>query len=181
VGLEGEKIVDIETKRLLIRNFKIDDAGDLYDILGDEETMKYAEPAYTFENTERFLKTFCVEKAGAVAATLKETGKVIGYVLFNDLGDKVYEIGWFFNRRYWGQGYAYEACSAIISNSFETQNAHKIVAETIDAEKSVRLMKKLGMKMEGIQRSHVKDIHGNWTDFFLFGMLKGDWQQRGLD
>ena len=48
-------IEQIETKRLVIRNFTSDDANDLYDILGDAETMKYCEPAYDFEKTKDFL------------------------------------------------------------------------------------------------------------------------------
>ena len=37
------------------------------------------------------------------------------------------------------------------------------------------LMKKLGMKLEGIQRSQVKDNHGNWADLYFCGMLEKDW------
>lgn len=48
----------------------------------------------------------------------------------------------------------------------------KRFAETIDSEKSVGLMKKLGMQLEGIQRSHVKDNDGNWSDLYLYGILK---------
>ena len=36
-------------------------------------------------------------------------------------------------------------------------NAHKVFAEAIDAKKSVALMQKLGMKLEGVQRSQTKD------------------------
>ena len=35
----------IETQRLLVREFTSDDADDLHEILGDEETMKNCEPA----------------------------------------------------------------------------------------------------------------------------------------
>lgn len=38
--------------------------------------------------------------------------------------------------------------------------AHKIFAETIDGVKSVNLMKKMGMKLEGVQRSQIKDDLG---------------------
>ena len=45
----------IETERLVIRNFKSNDANDLYDILGDAETMKNCEPPYDLEKTKDFL------------------------------------------------------------------------------------------------------------------------------
>ena len=162
----------LETARLYIRNFSPDDADDLQEILGDSETMRYCEPAYSFEKTQKFLREFCIEKGGAFAAVLKRSQKVIGYLLFKPLEDSVYEIGWIFNREYWQNGYAYEACSALIQYGFRAMGLHKVVAETIDGVKSVRLMEKLGMKREGVQRSQTKDYAGNWTDLYLYGLLQ---------
>ena len=73
----------IETDRMVIRNFTMNDLNDMHDILGDDETMKNCEPAYTIEKTTDFLKKFCIEKRGAVAAVRKENDKMIGYILFN--------------------------------------------------------------------------------------------------
>ena len=53
-------------------------------------------------------------------------------------------------------------------------NVHKIFAEAIDGMKSVGLMKKLGMKLEGIQRSQTKDHFGNWADLYFYGILAED-------
>ena len=41
----------IETQRMCIRDYTMDDVNDLYDILGDAEVMKNCEPAYSFEKT----------------------------------------------------------------------------------------------------------------------------------
>lgn len=161
----------IKTKRMIIRDFVLEDAKDLHQILGDGETMKNCEPAYDFEKTEKFLQDFCIERKGAVAATLKESNKVIGYILFNEFEEGVYEMGWFFNRDYWGQGYAYEACAKVITYAFEELRVHKIFAETIDVEKSVGLMKKLGMVQEGVQRSQTRDNDSEWKDLYFFGLL----------
>lgn len=164
----------LETERMTVRDFAMDDLEDLQAILGDEETMAYSEPTYTRERTAEFLRQFCVEKKGAVAAVLKATGRVIGYILFHELDEGVYEMGWFFNRTCWGNGYALEVCKAVVDHAFNQQNAHKIFAETIDGGKSVGLMKKLGMKPEGIRRSQVKDRSGTWADLYLYGLLAED-------
>ena len=164
----------LETERMTVRDFAMDDLEDLQAILGDEETMAYSEPTYTRERTAEFLRQFCVEKKGAVAAVLKATGRVIGYILFHELDEGVYEMGWFFNRTCWGKGYALEACKAVVDHAFNQQNAHKIFAETIDGGKSVGLMKKLGMKPEGIRRSQVKDRSGTWADLYLYGLQAED-------
>ena len=168
--------MNIETGRMIIRDFTMNDINDIQDILGDAETMKNCEPAYTIEKTADFLQKFCIEKKGAVAAVHKETAKMIGYILFNEFDEGVYEIGWIFNRNFWRQGFAYESCKAVIDYAFDNMNAHKVFAETIDGMKSVNLMKKLGMKLEGIQRSQMKDNLGRWVDLYLYGLLSEDKQ-----
>ena len=75
----------IETPRMTICDFTLEDAADLQEILGDDETMKYCEPAYDFEKTQEFLTSFCIGRKGAVAAVHKESGKMIGYILFNEI------------------------------------------------------------------------------------------------
>lgn len=165
----------LETERLIIRDFTPEDAGDLHEIFGDEETMLNCEPAYTPERTRQFLTEFCIGRRGAVAAVLRESGKVIGYILLKALGENaeedVYEIGWIFHRAYWRQGYAYEACSRTMDYAFQELHAHKVMAEAIDGVKSVALMEKLGMKREGVQRSHTGDNRGGWADLYLYGLL----------
>lgn len=168
----------IETSRMIIRNFTLEDAADLHDIFGDAETMKNCEPAYDIEKTKDFLTSFCIGRNGAVAAVLKENGKMIGYILFNEFDEGVYEVGWIYNRQYWRKGYAYESCKAVIDHAFGELNAHKVFAEAIDAVKSVGLMKKLGMQLEGIQRSQAKDLCGNWADLYFYGLLEDDWRKR---
>jgi len=165
----------IETPRMIVRDFILEDAADLQEILGDDETMKYCEPAYNFEKTEKFLTSFCIGRKGAVAAVHKESGKLIGYILFNEVDKGVYELGWIFNRSFWLQGYAYESCKAVINYAFRELNAQKIFAETIDAVKSVGLMKKLGMQLESIQKQYTKDTHDNWADLYLYGLKSEDW------
>ena len=169
----------LETPRLIVREFTPEDAADLYEIFGDAETMENCEPAYDFAKAKKFLEDFCIGRKGAVAAVLKDTGKVIGYILFKSLGEDpaedVYETGWIFNKAYWRQGYAYESCSRVIDYAFSQLNAHKVMAEAIDGVKSVSLMKKLGMKPEGVQRSHTGDNRGGWADLYLYGLLREEW------
>ena len=165
----------IETSGLILRDFREEDADDLYAILGDGETMECLEPAYDREKTRAFLMSFCIGARGALAAAHRESGRVIGYILFKPLEKDVYEIGWIFNQAYWRCGYAYEACSAVIGHAFGTLGARKIVAETIDAVKSAGLAKKLGMTLEGVQRAHTRDNDGNWADLYLYGLLRADW------
>lgn len=69
-------------------------------IFGDEETMENCEPAYDFEKTQSFLSSFCIARKGAVAAVHRKTNKMIGYILFNEYQEDIYEMGWIFNRSF---------------------------------------------------------------------------------
>ena len=162
----------LETERLIIRDFKLSDIDDLYEIFSDDEVMEYIEPVYDRNKTLNFLKDFCIEHNGAFACVNRENEKVIGYIIFNEYEDKVYELGWVFNKMYWRNGYAYESCDAVIKYAFSEMKIHKIFSETVDNIKSVNLMKKLGMQLEGIQKSHTTDNHGNWKDVYLYGLLE---------
>ena len=162
----------IVTERLIVRDFRMSDLNDLHEILGDAETMEYCEPAYSYEQTQKFLQDFCIAQNGAFAVVHKDRQKVIGYVLFKAWETSVYELGWIFNKSFWQQGYAYEACSSIIVYAFEKLNVNKVVAETIDAQKSIGLMKKLGMKLAEIQKDAAKDTFGNPTDMYVYEIVK---------
>ena len=170
--------MDLKTTRMLLRDFIPEDAADLQEILGDAEVMEFSEAPYDLEKTKAFLASFCIEKHGAVAAVHKESGKVIGYILFSEIEPDVYEMGWFFNRRFWRQGYAYESCKAVIDYAFSGLNVRKIVAETIDTRKSVALMEKLGMHPEGIQRNQTRDHQGNQAHLYIYGLLADDWRKQ---
>lgn len=167
----------IETERLTVRDFTMADAADLQEIFGDAETMQNCEPPYDLEKTTRFLREFCIGRGGAFAAVHRDSEKVIGYILFNGPEPGCYEMGWIFNRAWWGQGCAYEACSALIGHAFTHMGAHKVWAEAMDGVKSVGLMKKLGMKPEGVQRKHTKDLQDNWADLYLYGLLREDFDR----
>ena len=60
------------------------------------------------------------------------------------------ELGWIVNRRYWGQGFAYEAAKAIMDH-FSTHCGITHFVAHCDAENvpSWRLMEKLGMERTG--------------------------------
>lgn len=162
----------IETERLMLRYFSDGDFDDLQEILGDARCMEYLEPPYAPEKTKAFLNRFCIAQKGALAAVEKESGKVIGYILFHVLEEAVYEIGWVFNRAFWRRGYAYEACSSLIQYAFSSLPVRKICAETIDAVKSVGLMKKLGMRLEETQYGQAKNVQGQRTDLYLYCLTK---------
>ena len=168
----------LETERMILREFAMDDLQDLHEIFGDPVVMENTEPPYDLEQTESFLRGICTgcEPKGGFAAACKGTGKVIGYVLFKSIDEpEIYEIGWVFNRDYWRKGYAFEICSRLINHGFYEMELHKIYAEATDLDKSVALMEKLGMKPEGVWRKHSKYGDTDWRDLHWYAILAEDY------
>ena len=166
----------IQTERLRIRNYEERDLADFFEIFSDREVMEHCEPPYDMEASRYWVQYF-IDNPIAFAVIEAESGKMIGHALFKQMpGEEngIYEIGWIYNRRFWRQGYAYEAAQALIDYGFDQLNVHKIVAETIDPVKSVPLMIKLGMREEGVFRQHTLCNGGIWADLFWYGLLRSD-------
>ena len=90
-------------------------------------------------------------------------------------------LGYNLSSKFWGAGYASEACQAIIRLAFENgleTPVNRIQAITIpDNEKSETVLKRLGFQREGLLREF-----GFWEglprDMNMFGLTKSDWKSR---
>jgi RimJ/RimL family protein N-acetyltransferase len=171
------------TERLIIRQFTDNDYIDLYEYLSDKQTYKY-EPGkpITIEKS----KKLCIERSKSImffAVELKSENKIIGHIYFNKIEPKnllTYEIGYIFNTKYQGNGYATEAISKFIKHQFSKANIHKIIAHCNPQNvKSWKLLEKLKFKREGKLRKNIffnKDKNKNpiWLDTYDYGLLRED-------
>ncbi|MDE6280236.1 MAG: GNAT family N-acetyltransferase [Oscillospiraceae bacterium] len=166
----------LETDRLIVRDFTMDDLPALWDIFRDEEAMEHMAPM-TQRETEEFLRSFCVARTppGAFAAQLREVG-LVGYVLFNQVdAPGIYELGWVFRRDCWGRGLAREASEALLNHAFTVLDAHKVIAQTEDTVRAVPLLERLGLRREGTFRRHGLGRDGNWKDIHWYGLLREEY------
>ena len=111
-----------------------------------------------------------------IAVELRETGKLIGNVYLGKRDFDAMELGYVFNRGFWGQGYAQESCEAVIRKVF-AEGIHRIYAEC-DPENpnSWKLLERLGFTREAPLRQNVyfwTDARGKpiWKDTFIYGLL----------
>ncbi len=174
---------NMKTDRLIIRRFREEDGADLHQYLSDERVVKY-EPyeVYTEEKSRQEAKDRAqMEYFWAVC--LKDTGKLIGNIYFNQNGPKefnTYEMGYVFNANYWGNGYATEACRAFLSYAFQTLHAHRVTAECNPLnENSWKLLERLNMRREALMLKNIffkKDENGNaiWCDTYVYSMLDSE-------
>ena len=118
----------IETERLILRRYTIDDLQDLFEYLSDEKVVKY-EP-YKPMNIEEVKGNldWRISTDEMIAVELKKTHKMIGNVYLGKRDFNTLEIGYVFNKNYWRNGYAKESCKALIDNAF-SEGIHRIFAE----------------------------------------------------
>jgi RimJ/RimL family protein N-acetyltransferase len=174
------KAKQLETERLIIRKFKAEDYEDLYEYLSDEDVVLY-------EPYSAFSKEACIEEAlnranneAFLAVCLKDSGKLIGNLYFQKGDFDTWELGYVFNKKYWGNGYATESAKKVIVNAIKEHNARRIIAMCNPKNNgSWKLLERLGMRREGhlIKNIYFKvDAKGQpiWADTYEYGILTSE-------
>ena len=119
-----EHILDIETKRCRIRQFKQSDVDELYLILSNPKVMEYIEAPFTLEDTKDFLNKNALSYPSRVfALEYKQNKKLIGHVIFHEYDEESYEIGFILSQDYWRQGIADEITKSLI-DYVKNKNIH---------------------------------------------------------
>ena len=123
----------LHTERLYLRELNQADFGGLCAILRDEETMYAYEGAFSDREArewlDRQISRYQAWGFGLWAVILRETGALIGQcglTMQPWKGREVLEIGYLFNRAYWGQGYATEAARACKRYAFARLGAAEV-------------------------------------------------------
>ena len=172
----GNKIVITETERLILRRYIKEDVQDLFEYLSDMEVVKY-EPykPMTFDEVKENLE-WRIGTDEMIAVELKKSHKMIGNVYMGKRDFEAIEMGYVFNRNYWGHGYAAESCKALIGQAF-SNGIHRIYAECDPNNKSSwKLLEALGFQREAHFIKNVyfwKDAAGKaiWKDTYVYAKL----------
>ena len=172
----GNKIVITETERLILRRYIKEDVQDLFEYLSDMEVVKY-EPykPMTFDEVKENLE-WRIGTDEMIAVELKKSHKMIGNVYMGKRDFEAMEMGYVFNRNYWGHGYAAESCKALIGQAF-SNGIHRIYAECDpDNRNSWKLLEALGFQREAHFRKNVyfwKDETEKaiWKDTYVYARL----------
>ena len=181
----------IETERLILRQFTIDDAEAVYNNwCNDPEVTKFLQwPTHQdVDETEGILEDW-VEKYGQGdwynwAIELKELGEPIGNisVVQQDQRARRAHIGYCLGRKWWHQGVMSEALAAVISYLFHEGFLRIESRHNVNNPHSGDVMKKCGMQYEGTFRGYDWDNSGI-GDAAFYSILKEDYKgyKKGSD
>lgn len=157
----------IETKRLILRKLEISDLEQVYNNwCSDPKVTKYVtwDMHKNIEQTKEYInfKLGLYEKDYRFdwVVVIKETNEVIGEIdaVKQSLNYNLVELGYCYGSKYWNNGYATEALSAVIKYLKEVALVEKVTACHISTNPaSGRVMQKAGMKYDATLKEYVVD------------------------
>lgn len=171
----------LETERLTLRFFEPEDAEDVFSYAQSENVGPMAGWAAhkTLEESRRVVEMFRTD--GDVWAVVeKKSGHVIGTIGLHKRGrrsvERTRELGYVLGENYWGQGYATEACGAVLDYAFFGLDCSVVsVAHFPFNERSKNVIQKLGFIYEGRLRRALTLPDGSDTDELIYSMLKEEY------
>jgi RimJ/RimL family protein N-acetyltransferase len=184
----------ITTRRLRLRPLAVRDIEELLAYRGRPDVCRYLpfEPMDEDVLTGRLAgdlgrREITTEgQALTLGVELVAGGRLVGDVVlfFRSAVHAGGEIGYVFHPDVAGQGYAAEACAAVLDLAFDKSaglGLHRVVAR-MDARNSAseRLVSRLGMRREARHRG-CEMFKGAWTDIVVYALLDYEWHARCED
>ena len=172
----------LETERLLLRGFRLDDFEAWASFCADPEVVRYlwGRPQPRSDAWRAMAITlghWALRGYGMWAVERKSDGAFMGRVgMINPEGWPGLEVGWTLGRPFWGQGYATEAAAVSMRYAFLTQPVDRIIS-CIDPQNkasqavALRLGETKGPSQELVIAGE-RFVVDNWS------IAREEWQKR---
>lgn len=181
--LQHKGTVTLETERLILRKFVMDDAEAMFNNwTNDEEVAKYMRwnAHKTVDETKKVLQSR-MEKYNSPstyhwAIVLKDTGILVGNIVLISANehDMCGEAAYCLSRAYWGRGIVTEALKAVLNFGLLEVGFNRIEAyHSVNNIGSGRVMQNAGMKYEGRMRQKYRS-HVGLEDSDMYAILRED-------
>jgi len=158
------RIIQLQSERLILRQWEDKDYSPFATINTDPEVMQYTPIILSTEESNQFadrLRDIIQSQGwGLWALELKDTGEFIGYAGLHDIDSQLpfapgIEIGWRLSKEHWGHGYATEAAKEVLRFAFISLQLEKVYSFTSKLNvKSISVMEKIGMENTGANFNH---------------------------
>jgi RimJ/RimL family protein N-acetyltransferase len=148
------KVPQIETERLLMRTYTIEDLKAVYVLITDPDVTRYFPEDYSVKKEDvlaslpRRMEKWRKHGFGQLGVYEKASGKLIGYcgLQYLDKTSEV-EIYYGFSKDVWRRGIATEAAQAMLRFGFEEVKLEKMVAVTHPENiASQKVLERLGFR-----------------------------------
>lgn len=167
----------IETDRLKLRNFVIQDAYEYFNYHNDSKVVKFYDwkpnnLTEAKEDIDLIINSYKQLNYFRWAITLKGNDTIIGDCGLIT-GDLKSEISYILARNHWEAGIMTEALNALISCCFKETDMIRIQALSLpDNQPSSRLLNRLGFTQEGLLRKYGHNMITNqYNDLLMWSLL----------
>lgn len=157
----------LETERLVLRHFNRDDAAFVLRLLNEPAWLQHIgdRGVRTLEDAEGYIQKGPVDMYsrlgfGLFLVELKESAIPIGLCgLIKREELEHADLGFAFLSEHWGQGYAFESASSVMSWARNVLGFSQLLAITSQGNSaSGKLLEKLGFHFKGLMRLGGEDI-----------------------
>ncbi len=179
----------LKTERLLLREFRMEDAPTVQHLAGERDVAKKtANIPHPYEDgmAEAWIQRHqgLVEDGELVtyAVTLKPDDTLIGAISLRiETRNHLAELGYWIGKPYWNKGYCTEAARALVNLGFDDLALNRIQARHMTSNPaSGRVMKKVGMTYEGTHRQATYRF-GAFEDLAMYAVLRSERPQAPSD
>lgn len=183
VNMKHLGTVILETERLILRRFTLDDAEDAFrNWTNSEKVTKFMTwpPHENIDVTRGYIQ-YCIdcyenEDSYNWVIEHRESGQVIGSISVVEITETTdcAEVGYCLSDRFWGMGIMPEALNAVIRFLFDEVGVNRIEAtHDVNNPNSGRVMEKCGLQFEGTMRQAGRNNQGIY-DKVIRAILKED-------
>jgi RimJ/RimL family protein N-acetyltransferase len=177
----------IETERLSLRPFEKSDLEAVIAYYSLPEVQRYLDwKARDRVEVKAALEAMCAQRrlnrpgdTVTLAVVRRSDDELLGQVSvrWTDATAAQGELRFVFNPLYRRQGYATEAVKATLDFAFDHFGLHRVFARCgADNQRSARLMKAIGMRLEAHYREHAL-FQGEWDEELHFAILDREWRR----
>ncbi len=181
------KINDLNSPRLLLRQWRPEDQTIFARMNADTDVMRYYPACLTILQSNHLAQKLAtlIEKRGwgLWALELKESGEFIGFSgLHQPEADLPFnpcvEIGWRLAKEYWGKGYATEAAQVALEFAFNNLGLSEVISFTSKQNsRSSSVMQRLSMinTQQNFQHPGIKEGQP-LREHVLYKITRQQWQ-----
>ena len=173
----------LETERLVLRPYNDGDLENLHALYSRPEVARwlYYEPSTLERSREKLVRKVAgselSEDHGLSAAAELRDGTYVGdaVLFYGSVEHKTVEVGFSFDPRQQGNGYATEAARALVDWAF-SQGLHRVIGR-LEARNtaSARVLEKLGMRREALLVEN-EWVKGEWQSELVYAILEHEWR-----
>ncbi len=180
--------MNLETERLILRQWKEDDYSSFAALNADSSVMEFFQNQLSRAESDKMankIRSLITERGwGLWAVELKETCEFMGFTGLHIPTAALpfspcVEVGWRLKKKFWGHGYAPEAAKESLKFAFNNLELDEVVSfATLHNSKSHSVMRKIGMSNSNQNFMHPDIDDGSpLKEHVLFKISKSHWRE----